>query len=57
MAVMILALLQAVVEVEVVGMMSEAVMTVGEEEEGCLRGKDIRNATTMQQGKASLRCS
>ena len=46
-AVMIPALLQAV---EVVGMMSEVVMTVGEEaeeaEEGCLRGKGIRSATT-----------
>ena len=48
MAVMTPALLQAVA-VEVVGMMSEAVTTVGEaEEEGCLRGKGIRSATTMQ---------
>lgn len=47
---MIPALLQAVEVVEVVGMMSEVLMTVGEEaeevEEGCLRGKGIRKATT-----------
>ena len=52
MAVMIRALLQAVGVVEVVGMISEAVMIVGEaeaEEEGCLRGKGIRSAT--REGK------